>query len=100
KNGAPMLDVATGRMVEGIGHYGYKRDGERRIRSRCDTPYPCELDQGIVTGMVGRIDPKARVRHDEDTGCRKQGGAACVYFVEWSLTRPTRRLTSRGSGSG
>jgi hypothetical protein len=82
KHGAPMFDLQTRHMTEGIGHYGYKREGERRIRSRCDTPYPCELDLGIITGLTLRLDPTARVRHEE-SGCRKQGVASCSYLVEW-----------------
>jgi hypothetical protein len=82
KHGTPMYDLASGRMVEGIGHYEYRRDGDRGARMCCDTPYPCELDLGIVTGLARRHEPRSRTTHDE-RGCRRQGAASCTYLVEW-----------------
>jgi hypothetical protein len=82
KNGVVMFSVETGAMLEGIGHYGYA-PGEREIVSVCNTPYPCELDHGIITAMAQRFEAHARVEHDESRPCRKQGANSCTYVVTW-----------------
>ncbi len=82
KNGRPMLDPNTNRMVEGIGHYGYRREGERHVVSVCENPYPCELDLGIETGLAARFAPKVAVTHAEGE-CRKRGGDRCTYDLRW-----------------
>jgi hypothetical protein len=81
KLGKPMFDAATGRMMEGIGHYGYERLGEREARSECDNPYPCDFDIGILTGLAERFAARARVVH-AGSGCRKHG-ASCSYLIRW-----------------
>jgi hypothetical protein len=82
KQGEPMLDLASGRMEEGIGHYLFKQDGPRAARIECDTPYPCEFDEGVCRGAALRFQPNASVTHDT-RGCRSRGDAACTYFVRW-----------------
>ena len=69
--GSVMFDPATNTMQEGIGHYGYSPvPGERRIVSKCSTPYPCDFDKGILTAMARRFAPKAWVDHAEPETCR------------------------------
>lgn len=83
KAGVVMYDQANGRMMEGIGHYRPRRvAGEQRIEVTCDTPYPCEVDFGIVTELATKFAPKARVTHSAGP-CRRKGGAACTYVVTW-----------------
>jgi hypothetical protein len=82
KGGKPMCDPNTRAMTEGIGHYGCRVDGPRRIVSVCDNPYPCELDRGIEQGLASRFERAARVDHDAGE-CRSQGGARCTYVVTW-----------------
>jgi hypothetical protein len=84
KQGRLMYDAETGRMEEGIGHYGYEPvAGQRRIISVCHNPYPCDFDQGILLAMAQRFEPGARVVHDESRPCRKRRGDSCTYLVTW-----------------
>lgn len=83
KAGVVMYDQTSGRMMEGIGHYRPKRvPGEQRIEVTCDTPYPCDIDHGIVTGMATKFEAKARVIHGAGP-CRRQGASSCMYVVTW-----------------
>ena len=81
-NGVEMYDPQTGEMHEGIGHYGYQRAGSNMVVSRCDGPYPCAFDLGVVTAMAKRFNPSALVEHGEGP-CRAEGGAECNYVVTW-----------------
>jgi hypothetical protein len=84
KDGQPMFDPATGRMQEGIGHYGYEPvPGQRRIICLCETPYPCAFDQGILTAMARRFESSARVTHDDSKPCRRWRGDRCTYVITW-----------------
>ncbi|MFY0567451.1 hypothetical protein ACN28E_27010 [Archangium lansingense] len=84
KQGQLMFDPATGSMLEGIGHYGYERlEGQNRIISVCENPYPCAFDRGILTCMAERFEPSVQVVHDETRPCRKRGGNSCTYLITW-----------------
>jgi hypothetical protein len=84
KHGRPMFDPGTGRMVEGIGHYGYEPvPGQRRIISLCATPYPCAFDMGLLLALSRRYERGVRVTHDESKPCRKHGGPHCTYVISW-----------------
>lgn len=84
KSGILMLDASSGRMLEGIGHYRFHRPSmnDKRIDIVSDTPYPCEIDAGIVTAVARQFAPRATVRH-ADRGCRRTGGVVCSYEVSW-----------------
>ena len=84
KNGRTMFDLETGRMEEGIGHYGYEPvPGQRKIISLCETPYPCAFDHGVLTALAHRYESNARVVHDETKPCRKWRGDRCTYVITW-----------------
>jgi hypothetical protein len=84
KHGRAMFDVASGRMLEGIGHYGFERvEGKNEIVSICRNPYPCSFDHGIVTSMARRFAPSALVDHDPVRPCRRLGDDSCTYRVRW-----------------
>jgi hypothetical protein len=84
KGGVPMFDPKTGKMVEGIGHYGYQRLGsERKITSVCDNPYPCQLDLGLLTAMSKKFELSPLVSHDDRKPCRSKGGSSCTYIITW-----------------
>jgi len=84
KNGKVMFDLATGRKTNGIGNYGYQPvQGERRIISVCDNPYPCDFDRGILTEISNRFERTARLVHDEQSSCRKNGASSCTYTIVW-----------------
>jgi hypothetical protein len=83
KLGKVMFDPATGKMLEGIGHYGYEKLGPRLIETVCDNPYPCSFDRGIVSAMARRFEKGAEVTHSDGRPCRKRGGSSCTYRVTW-----------------
>jgi len=71
-----------------IGHYHFKRTGDRAVAMICDNPYPCDFDRGIITAFCNRFPPKgsiakAKVAHDDSQPCRKKGGGSCTYIVTW-----------------
>jgi len=84
KNGKLLFNPDNGAMSEGIGHYGYERvSGENRIISRCQNPYPCAFDHGIITAMAQKFAAKAVIRHDDSKECRNKGADSCTYIVTW-----------------
>jgi hypothetical protein len=84
KLGMPMFDMDTGRIEEGIGHLAYeKTPGKNEIIMRCDSPYPCAMDLGLVTAMAQRFQPRARVVHEPKPLCKDHGGTRCKYTVTW-----------------
>jgi hypothetical protein len=84
KNGVLMFDADTGQTLSGIGDYGYSwRPGERRIVSRCTTPYPCDFDRGVLLGFALRFEKEARIEHDASAPCRNKQGESCTYVITW-----------------
>jgi hypothetical protein len=83
KRGVLMFDAPSGQMLEGIGHYGYRRASERRIVCACETPFSCEFDHGVVMGLASLFAPQCRVTHGDET-CRKNpADRCCTYVVTW-----------------
>lgn len=82
KSGRVMF-IGPGKMLEGIGHYGFEQIAPRKIRSVCDNPYPCTFDRGILTSMARRFERNATVAHDETKPCRRNGADSCTYVIEW-----------------
>lgn len=68
-----------------IGGYEVVDTDSNSATVRCENPYSCALDQGIVHGTVDKFaDRGAFVRVDESgTDCRTDGGTACTYEVSW-----------------
>jgi hypothetical protein len=84
KGGVVMFDATTGQMLEGVGHLSAERaQGERRMIVTCDTPYPCDLELGVLTGAAIRFSARAQVQHQPEIPCRKKGDASCMYHVTW-----------------
>jgi hypothetical protein len=84
KGGRVMFDPTTGTMLQGIGQYGFEHvAGQKTIKSVCENPYPCAFDEGILTAMARRFDPRASVRH-ESGPCRREGANSCTYSVSFS----------------
>jgi hypothetical protein len=84
KNGRLMFDPATGQTTKGLGSYGYRPiQGERRIVSVCENPYPCDFDRGVLSAFASRFERLVRVQHDDRAPCRKTGGASCTYTIAW-----------------
>ena len=72
-------------MLEGIGHYFYKKiPSENMAIITCENPYPCDFDRGIITTMAEKFNSTATVSHDDSKPCRKQGAKSCNYIVSWN----------------
>lgn len=71
-------------MVDGIGHYEFvKIEGENKIVMKCENPYPCDFDRGIITAIATRFVSNAIVLHDDSKECRKSGDNSCTYNITW-----------------
>ncbi|THB67848.1 MAG: hypothetical protein D6E12_07790 [Desulfovibrio sp.] len=70
-----------------IGEYGFilDRDGQGATMA-CRNPYPCDFDLGIIQSMCQRFrgDRVVTIAHDNEQGCRKNGGDTCLYRVTWT----------------
>jgi hypothetical protein len=83
--GTPMFSPDTGKMLEGIGHYGYVRlAGQKQGVLECDTPYPCPFDLHLIQAVAQRFESTATVVHDTTRPCRKRSGSSCTYLVRWA----------------
>lgn len=84
KGGKPMFNQLTKRTLEGIGNFSVNRSGtEKRILVRCDTPYPCPLEHGIVSGVATQVEARASIQHHDPSSCRMKGSLSCTYVVTW-----------------
>lgn len=80
----PMFDPETGKLEEGIGHYGYQPiEGEKRIISVCDNPYPTSFDNGILSAIASKFEPTARVVLDESKPSRRDGADSDTFIITW-----------------
>lgn len=83
QHGRLMFDPVTGIMLEGIGHYHCQQFlGQRRIHMRCDNPYPCAFDEGLLEAMARRFSPGAILEHEAGL-CRSKGSTSCTYAISW-----------------
>jgi hypothetical protein len=83
KNGQIMFDPSTGAILPGIGDLAYTRDTKQKGGTMVsDDPYPCDLDRGLITGLVQRFERHCRIAHDE-RACRRNGGTSCTYSISW-----------------
>lgn len=82
KDGKPMGDPATGRIVDGIGHYHYRDQGHGGNVVEADNPYPCAFDKGLLFGALRKLQIVGAIIHDESLPCRKRGHKSCVYVVK------------------
>lgn len=85
-DGKVMFDPATGKKAEGIGHYSFMQESERKGIMKCNNPYPSDFDRGIIEQMAKRFAPSSSlvfVELDETSGSRKKGGETCTYRVRW-----------------
>ena len=74
----------TGEMTEGIGHYGYEKvENKNKIISKCENPFPCYFDRGLLTAMAQKFENTAEVKHDDSKSCRRKGGESCTYIITW-----------------
>jgi len=84
KNAGGQVLFDKGKMYEGIGHYYFtKHENKNKTTIKCENPYFCDFDKGIVTTMALKFDLSAKITHDDGKGCRKKGDPACYFDIEW-----------------
>jgi hypothetical protein len=85
KNGEPMYCEQTGRMTEGIGHYGVETPADQKqILCEGTAPYPCVFDEGLLLSLAQIHEPTATLAHLTPEICRALGSPGCTYSVTWS----------------
>jgi hypothetical protein len=85
-NNQVLFNPSTGKMTEGIGHYYFSKINDSKLELKCNTPYPCDFDKGIIKQMAERFKPQnslITLEHNEAAGCRKTGDSFCSYTVSW-----------------
>lgn len=84
------LDAAYRMNHRGSEHFGAYRyepgSTPRSARVVSDTPYPCDMDMGLVEAVAERFRPSdtlwLRLEHAPGS-CRKRGGLDCAYHLSW-----------------
>lgn len=65
-----------------IGYYEFIQLGDGTYQIRCNNPYPCDFDLGIISSLVERFRGSLVFNVVHVAGsCRKIGGAECRYQV-------------------
>ncbi len=73
------------KMLEGIGHYEYREfpDDEKRIILKCENPFPCDFDMGILFAFAKKVELSVSIQHTKDSPCRHNGESQyCKYCVK------------------
>lgn len=83
----PMLDQAYHMNHRGgeIGHYKFEKTGNKEGILKCNNPYPCAFDYGLIQGFVEKFRESGTiplVQHDPGT-CRMEGSNVCNYHIKW-----------------
>lgn len=68
-----------------IGFYETEQVGDSEVLVTCRNPYPCDFDEGLVTGVAEKFSGSVALVDvtEESNPCRNDGGGACVYRVTW-----------------
>ena len=87
-DGKIMFDPATGRMLEGIGHYKLTHFDAKKKEAVlvCNTPYPSKFDEGVITQVVRTFKPgpsRDSVTLDPTKPTRTKGADSCTYNISW-----------------
>jgi len=68
-----------------IGHYRTLVLSTHQMDIVAETPFPCDLDYGIILGLARRFKPVHAIPvvwHGQGA-CRKKGAESCTYHVRW-----------------
>ena len=69
------------KILEGIGHYRYKKVNANTRLIISDSTYPCDFDRGVITGFANKFNPNAIIKHDKKSPCRKLDQESCTYII-------------------
>lgn len=50
---------------------------------KVSTPWQCDIDRGILEGVVGALHKEITVEHDPTAPCRDKGATSCTYILKW-----------------
>ncbi|MBN1621690.1 MAG: hypothetical protein JW871_03765 [Endomicrobiales bacterium] len=86
-SGKVLFNPVNGSMEEGIGHYGFKKTGDKEVTMTCNNPYPCDFDKGIILAVAKKFKPKdsmnINLKEEKEKACRKNADDSCIYIVTW-----------------
>lgn len=85
-SGLESIDDAYHRNHRGgvVGTYESERVDDGMVHVRCDNPYPCAFDQGIIAEVTREFTDSGVPRVIEiGDECRDEDGDECVYEVTW-----------------
>ncbi len=83
KHGRAMRELATGQLLEGIGHYqprGSRLMAPWRSRRTIRTPVPST--KGSCSAACAGLHAVGAILHDDSHSCRKRGKKSCVYVIK------------------
>lgn len=84
KRGVVMFDASTGKMLDGIGHYGYEAvSGHSEIISDCRLPYPRAYAHGVLTTMAHRFESLATVESQSPPSRDDQATGRCIFRIRF-----------------
>ncbi len=63
-----------------IGHYRTEKKTDKEFIMTVDDPYPCNMDQGIISGYAKKFGVSITLDH-LDGRCRSNGDPQCVYRI-------------------
>lgn len=69
-----------GYKADELGHYHCERKNDREYLMTVDTPYPCLLDEGKLSGLALNFKTNCKIDH-ADSLCRSNGDAHCNYLI-------------------
>lgn len=69
------------------GSYSFRPTGLQSGFVICQTPYPCDLERGLLGALAERFAPPdsfVDVRHDElPSQCKKHDHESCTFHLRW-----------------
>ncbi|MGD9158627.1 MAG: hypothetical protein PVG39_09490 [Desulfobacteraceae bacterium] len=68
-----------------IGNYKLYKSPDGGFYFKCNNPYPCEFDRGIIEGLARKFTTEGhfiKVKHDDSAPCRDRGDDFCTYYIE------------------
>jgi hypothetical protein len=69
-----------------IGHYIYKKTGEKMAEIECLSPFPCDFDEGVIKAFAKRFATPGvipKVKHDTAKPCKSKQGESCTFLISW-----------------
>ncbi len=86
KDGDVLLyNSETGELLPGIGNYKVVSIENNCAIMECDTPYPCEFEEGIIFAIVNKYYEIVKIEHIGE--CRNDGAEKCVYEIKFDIEK-------------